>query len=127
MTKNFQRNWEKVTDNIHVPLSLSTNSNLIKNRQALVNYPVHSRFAKTTVRWQRLSSHPNVQHFPTGKTLLQRLSFVADMDECQAGKKNGCSPLQRCINTAGSYRCVNQTAAACQLGEQELDGRCIGG
>jgi len=53
--------------------------------------------------------------------------FVADVDECQAGGKNVCSPLERCINTAGGYKCDNQTAAACKLGEQELDGRCIGG
>ncbi|XP_020618875.1 fibulin-1-like [Orbicella faveolata] len=48
-----------------------------------------------------------------------------DIDECQAGGKNVCSPLERCINTAGSYKCDNQTAAACKLGEQELGGRCI--
>lgn len=57
---------------------------------------------------------------------IHHLSFVADIDECQTGGKTVCSPLERCINTAGSYECVNQTAAACKLGEQELDGRCIG-
>ena len=58
---------------------------------------------------------------------IQHLRFVADIDECQTRGKNVCSPLERCINTAGSYKCGNQTAAECKLGEQELGGRCIGG
>lgn len=58
---------------------------------------------------------------------MKHLPFVADIDECQTRGRNVCSPLERCVNTAGSYRCDNQTAAACKLGEQELDGRCIGG
>ena len=81
----------------------------------------------TTVRWQSLLGHQNIHYYFGGKTPIQYLPLVADIDECQSGGKTVCSPLERCINTAGSYRCENQTAAACKLGEQELDGRCIGG
>lgn len=49
-----------------------------------------------------------------------------DINECQLRGGNTCSPLERCVNTPGSYRCENGTTeAACKLGEQLVDGRCI--
>lgn len=51
-------------------------------------------------------------------------SFIVDIDECKGS--NVCAALERCVNTPGGYRCENQTQAACKLGEEELDGRCIG-
>ena len=53
-------------------------------------------------------------------------SFVADIDECQTNGSNDCGALERCVNTPGGYRCENQTEAACKLGEEKLDGSCIG-
>lgn len=50
--------------------------------------------------------------------------FVADIDECQTGSV--CAPLERCVNIPGRYRCENETEAACKLGQEKLDGRCIG-
>lgn len=47
-----------------------------------------------------------------------------DIDECQFSDSL-CSPLEVCVNSPGSYRCVNQTEAACKQGEEKQGGRCI--
>ncbi|CAH3164361.1 unnamed protein product [Pocillopora meandrina] len=49
-----------------------------------------------------------------------------DINECKLRGGNTCSPLERCINTPGSYRCEKGTTeAACKLGEQLVDGSCV--
>lgn len=53
--------------------------------------------------------------------------FLKDINECKLRGGNTCSPLERCINTPGSYRCEKGTTeAACKLGEQLVDGSCVG-
>ncbi|KAK2548608.1 Fibulin-1 [Acropora cervicornis] len=48
-----------------------------------------------------------------------------DINECQLRSGSVCNPFQACVNSPGSFRCVNQTEAACRLGEEKLRGRCI--
>lgn len=48
-----------------------------------------------------------------------------DINECQLRNGSVCNPFQACVNSPGSFRCVNQTEAACRLGEEKLRGRCI--
>lgn len=48
-----------------------------------------------------------------------------DIDECRLRGESVCSPLEVCVNSPGSYRCVNQTEAACKKGEEKQGDSCI--
>ena len=50
----------------------------------------------------------------------------ADIDECRLRGESVCGPLEVCVNSPGSYRCVNQTEAACKKGEEKQGDSCIG-
>lgn len=60
-----------------------------------------------------------------GYYLLADRVSCRDMDECQLSNGSVCDPVQACVNSPGSYRCVNQTQAACRIGEENLRGRCV--
>ena len=65
-------------------------------------------------------------HLPKSLLKVNFFFSFADIDECRLRGESVCGPLEVCVNSPGSYRCINQTEAACKKGEEKQGDSCIG-